>query len=108
MRESEGEHASEGEEGESRAENRGKRKGSRFVVESKVFEVEAEERNGKIHVIISESKGELVSWVRLGPASVGLFIEGLTQCMRDGKEGRWRSEERRVGKECRSRWSPYH
>src|SRR5258708_40059927 len=24
------------------------------------------------------------------------------------KRGRWRSEERRVGKECRSRWSPYH
>src|SRR3712207_7289052 len=23
-------------------------------------------------------------------------------------EGRARSEERRVGKECRSRWSPYH
>src|SRR5256884_712398 len=23
-------------------------------------------------------------------------------------EGRERSEERRVGKECRSRWSPYH
>ena len=23
-------------------------------------------------------------------------------------EGRSRSEERRVGKECRSRWSPYH
>src|SRR2546430_8364631 len=23
-------------------------------------------------------------------------------------EGRYRSEERRVGKECRSRWSPYH
>src|SRR2546429_277800 len=22
--------------------------------------------------------------------------------------GSWRSEERRVGKECRSRWSPYH
>ena len=22
--------------------------------------------------------------------------------------GDWRSEERRVGKECRSRWSPYH
>src|SRR2546425_8922406 len=22
--------------------------------------------------------------------------------------GEWRSEERRVGKECRSRWSPYH
>ena len=24
------------------------------------------------------------------------------------KEGKYRSEERRVGKECRSRWSPYH
>ena len=24
------------------------------------------------------------------------------------KEGGVRSEERRVGKECRSRWSPYH
>ena len=23
-------------------------------------------------------------------------------------DSRWRSEERRVGKECRSRWSPYH
>ena len=26
--------------------------------------------------------------------------------VRSGKE--YRSEERRVGKECRSRWSPYH
>ena len=25
-----------------------------------------------------------------------------------GFEGNLRSEERRVGKECRSRWSPYH
>ena len=25
-----------------------------------------------------------------------------------GGVGSWRSEERRVGKECRSRWSPYH
>src|SRR3712207_9581478 len=24
------------------------------------------------------------------------------------KAAAWRSEERRVGKECRSRWSPYH
>ena len=26
----------------------------------------------------------------------------------DGMTADWRSEERRVGKECRSRWSPYH
>ena len=25
-----------------------------------------------------------------------------------GQRIKWRSEERRVGKECRSRWSPYH
>ena len=25
-----------------------------------------------------------------------------------GDGGKGRSEERRVGKECRSRWSPYH
>ena len=29
------------------------------------------------------------------------------QCDRKGRVG-IRSEERRVGKECRSRWSPYH
>src|SRR5438132_11989221 len=28
--------------------------------------------------------------------------------VRIAQEGRIRSEERRVGKECRSRWSPYH
>ena len=27
---------------------------------------------------------------------------------KDYKDGIDRSEERRVGKECRSRWSPYH
>ena len=26
----------------------------------------------------------------------------------EDKEAEFRSEERRVGKECRSRWSPYH
>ena len=29
-------------------------------------------------------------------------------CFGFGKEFAQRSEERRVGKECRSRWSPYH
>src|SRR2546422_11142992 len=30
------------------------------------------------------------------------------QCDEEEGEAKWRSEERRVGKECRSRWSPYH
>ena len=33
-------------------------------------------------------------------------LETLEDFMNSGKE--YRSEERRVGKECRSRWSPYH
>src|SRR2546427_3370440 len=30
------------------------------------------------------------------------------QCAKGAASLRFRSEERRVGKECRSRWSPYH
>ena len=37
----------------------------------------------------------------LGQRGVMLWLTGLSG---SGK----RSEERRVGKECRSRWSPYH
>ena len=34
---------------------------------------------------------------------------GCGECHEDpAKGGTGRSEERRVGKECRSRWSPYH
>src|SRR2546429_5287277 len=35
---------------------------------------------------------------------------GRAQCPSPHRkyESAWRSEERRVGKECRSRWSPYH
>ena len=34
--------------------------------------------------------------------------DGCTMYAYRGKSGKIRSEERRVGKECRSRWSPYH
>ena len=34
------------------------------------------------------------------------FFVGLQ--IQQSKNGIFRSEERRVGKECRSRWSPYH
>ena len=33
-------------------------------------------------------------------------VPALKQCSLEFGKGR--SEERRVGKECRSRWSPYH
>ena len=35
-------------------------------------------------------------------------VEICSHCNSRLEEGKWRSEERRVGKECRSRWSPYH
>src|SRR3712207_6959235 len=34
--------------------------------------------------------------------------ERLTRSLRERERDGERSEERRVGKECRSRWSPYH
>ena len=34
--------------------------------------------------------------------------EGSEQWLKPWVELKYRSEERRVGKECRSRWSPYH
>src|SRR3989475_10257504 len=39
-----------------------------------------------------------------------IFTTGYQRLASDQKYRRrhWRSEERRVGKECRSRWSPYH
>src|SRR5258708_37635264 len=38
------------------------------------------------------------------------FCHKINLCRADSGDGRrlTRSEERRVGKECRSRWSPYH
>ena len=35
-------------------------------------------------------------------------IKNLSPAIESGKKLLARSEERRVGKECRSRWSPYH
>ena len=42
----------------------------------------------------------LVRWINRCPE--------LKQSLCSGYAGKFRSEERRVGKECRSRWSPYH
>src|SRR5260370_33742059 len=45
-------------------------------------------------------------------ASIEALLDDQSDCWRRGErlpaEIYLRSEERRVGKECRSRWSPYH
>ena len=47
-----------------------------------------------------------------GGSQQSLISEGdreeIGQLYEAVRSGRARSEERRVGKECRSRWSPYH
>ena len=40
---------------------------------------------------------------RFGPMLIGFGFIGVLYILQSA-----RSEERRVGKECRSRWSPYH
>src|SRR2546422_1971326 len=39
---------------------------------------------------------------------IGVFVDTGREAQRGGLGAIERSEERRVGKECRSRWSPYH
>ena len=47
-------------------------------------------------------KGEKIQLVGFGTFEVS------ERAAREGRNPQTRSEERRVGKECRSRWSPYH
>ena len=61
---------------------------------------------------------QYVALVRRYKTELGSLDEAVNravdECIRNGvladflKRNRARSEERRVGKECRSRWSPYH
>src|SRR2546430_4216863 len=52
--------------------------------------------------------GITAKWI--GKATLSApFRDPLLNCSYSyWKPGQYRSEERRVGKECRSRWSPYH
>ena len=86
--ERESERECDGEEGENSSASRRRRKESSFAVESKAFEIIVDERKGKPQVLIMEKKGGVSSWVRLGPKSLGFFIEGLNHCIKDEKEAR--------------------
>ena len=69
-----------------------------FTVESKTFELALDERKGKRQICIVEKKRGVLTWVRLGLESLGLFKEGLIHCIRDEKEGRWEKEWKEGGK----------
>ena len=57
----------------------------------------------------TETPGPAATESPFAKLHVGDIIEfGRYEQDNDLDNGRSRSEERRVGKECRSRWSPYH
>src|SRR5256885_12896321 len=58
------------------------------------------ERNGLVEREVHPTVPPRVEYTLTEPGQ-GLRATVDTMCG-------WRSEERRVGKECRSRWSPYH
>ena len=59
--------------------------------------------NWKDYEVIDTSKGEkLERWGKY------ILVRPDPQVIWDTPKKERRSEERRVGKECRSRWSPYH
>ena len=69
-----------------------------IIVFAKVFGIIA--RKCKAPQVV----GEIIAGLLIGPSVLGLVQQSdfLIQM------AEIRSEERRVGKECRSRWSPYH
>ncbi|RVW21964.1 hypothetical protein CK203_107760 [Vitis vinifera] len=69
-----------------------------FGVESKRFEVEVEERRGRLHATIVERKGGISSWVRIGPMSLGIVFECLNLSIEDRRMGRWAREWKENGR----------
>ena len=58
-------------------------------MESKLFEVVVEERKGKMKATMVERKRGISSWVKLGPVSLGLFLECLLLCLEEKSEEKW-------------------
>ena len=47
---------------------------------------------------------EVIKWLIMQPEILNYIWNNI----KNSEAIKYRSEERRVGKECRSRWSPYH
>ena len=73
------------------------KKGS-FGMESKWFDVEVMEQKGKVQATIVERKGEVSSWIRLGPKSIGFFIDGLDSCIKIAGFGIWERKWKESGR----------
>ena len=60
--------------------------------------------NAGHHVVLVDVMTEHLDEIKIN----GFSLTGHTDMNSHFPRERLRSEERRVGKECRSRWSPYH
>ena len=72
----------------------------------------AQENNSPVILAVSEGAGKYMTGFKTVSAMVKAMIESLNitvpVALHLDHGSLCRSEERRVGKECRSRWSPYH
>ena len=62
---------------------------SRFVVESKSFEILVEDSGGKLKGCIWERSRGIASWIRFGEASLRCLLEGVEACCREVDDQRW-------------------
>ena len=85
-----------------------------FIVDEEGYITKVSETNGynmyRLHIKANWDKGIKNKYITLNNGKV---IEDLAKRTNvdeipDNSKALCRSEERRVGKECRSRWSPYH
>ena len=69
-----------------------------------VFNMNRKWRTFRLDEKLNEENESTWTWIYKG------MLSGLFKAEKKGGlvEAQIRSEERRVGKECRSRWSPYH
>ena len=64
-----------------------------------------------VKVIAGKDKGKEGKVLSVNAKNNTALVEGVNMVTKHAKPSaanQQRSEERRVGKECRSRWSPYH
>ena len=67
----------------------------------------AKKNGGGVYKIVEVVGISKTSWEDAGRKAVEVASKSLRD-LRVAEVIKTRSEERRVGKECRSRWSPYH
>jgi len=67
------------------------------------LDIQAFLKKGDVSQNLTLQRGDVVFVPEVKIASVERFFRRLHARLHP-----YRSEERRVGKECRSRWSPYH